>query len=406
MAIQTTSNLTNSLRAQYVGKYVQGFYEKRLYDQIAVDYTKFAPGMNMDQLMQSSSIVIPFLSGMTPGTAVISETADVTPQTLRDATASITWTSRGEALQWSQQLTIEAYTDYTARAYQAVGQNASESIELLAQAAALQGSWVERAAARASLDAGNAAHRASDALFRKYSAKMRTLRVPGFVTEDGGNQVWSAIMHDYPFHDICESGNVDTIGTYQDMGIHLNFELGQIGPFRLVVSPFAKVFGAAGADNGTAVATTLASAATALATTFVTAADVSANVAVGEYWWVGTEETANTFYPTNEPVKPLSASTVTITAIGQAENGGLRFDHAIGEAVRNADSVYPIVFGGPESLVKVYATDTGAFGKVVGPKVSGLVDQFNTLGWKYFGTYARFRENSLLRYECSTSYEA
>lgn len=407
MAIQTTANLTNSLKAVYGNKYIEGWEEARLYDQIAVDYTRFVPGVSMQDLMRSSSIVVPFISVMSPGTTAISETADVTPQTLRDATASITWTSRGEALQWSQQLSIEVYTDYTARAYKAVGKNAGESVELLAQAAACQGSWVERAAARASLDAGTASHRASDSIFRKYAAKFGALRAPGFLDDQGNaTNSYAAIMHDYLFHDISESGNVNAIGVMQDKGIHLNFELGSIGPFKLVVSPYAKVFGAAGADNATNVATTLNGAANALGTTFVTAADNSANISYGEYWWIGTEETANTFYPTNEPVKPLSASTVTVTALGRAENGGLLYDHASGVAVRNADSVYTIVFAGPESLVKVYAVETGMYGSTVGPKTSGTLDQFNSLGWKYYGNYARFRENSVLRGEFSTSYEA
>lgn len=406
MGIQTTTNLTNSIRTQYINKYMEGFYESRLYDQLATPYTDFANGMSMDELMAGSSVQINFLSAMSPGVSTISQTADVTPQTLRDATASVTPTSRGEALQWSQQLDIQNYTDYTARAYKAVGQNASESIELLAQSSACTGTWVERYVARASLDAGTADHRASDALFRKYHAKMMSLRVPGYLNEAGDANTWSAIMHPYVFHDICESGNVDAIGTYQDKGIHLNFELAQLGPFRLVVSPFAKVFGGAGMDNGTAVATTVNTAATALSTTVVTAADVSTNIGKGELWWIGTEETGDTFYPTNEPVKVLSASTVTLTVLGQAENGGLRYDHAVGTAVRNADSVYPIIFGGPNSLVKLFASETGEFGQTVGPKQTGLLDQFNTIGWKFYGGYGRVRENSLLRYECSTSYEA
>lgn len=407
MAIQTTSNLTNSIRTQYKSKYLEGAMRNRLYDQFAIPYNEFnSDGMTMQDLMRSSSIQVNFLSDMSPGTTAISETSDVTPQTLRDATASVTWTSRGEALQWSEKLDISAYTDYTARAYDRVGGNAMESIELLAEAAACQGSWVERLVARASLDAGTSTHRASDAIFRKYHAMMLSLKVPGFINEAGEANTWMAVTHPFVFHDIAESGNVDSIGLYQDKGIHLNFELAQLGPFRLVVSPFAKVFGGAGADHDTNVATTLGSAATALGTTIVTADDVSSDIADGLMWTIGTEETANTFYPTNERVKILSASTTTLTILGEGPNGGLRFDHDAGVAVRNADSVYTIVFGGPQSLVKVFATDVGEYGDTVGPKVTGTLDQFNTLGWKYYGQYGRIAENRLLRYECSTSYEA
>jgi len=407
MAINTTSVLSNSITNVYKGKYLNGAKSIRLYDQLAVPYTEIgADGKTMDELMRGTNVYVPFLADMTPGTTAISQTTDVTPQALDDAISYITPTSRGEALQWPQQLEIQAYTDYTAQAYEKIGMNAMESIEALAIEAALAGSWVERYVARASLDAGTSAHRASDAIFRKYDAMLQMLKAPGYMNDDGSAQVWSAIMHPFVYHDIAESGNVVAIGNLAQPGIHLNWELGQIGRFRLLSSPYAKVFGAAGADNGTSVATTLASDAAALSTTFVTAADVSANVAAGLFWWIGTEETGSTFYHTNEPVRNLSASTTTITTLGTGPNGGLRFAHATGAAVRNADSVYTIVFGGPTSLAKLFATDVGEFGQTVGPKVSGNLDQFNTLGWKFYGGYGRISEHRLLRYECSTSYEA
>lgn len=408
MAIETTSTLTNSIRARYLNKYLESAGLARLYDQISVPYTALdaAEGKTMAELMAGSSVVVPFLSDMTPGTSVISQTADVTPQVLRDATASVTPTSRGEALQWSENLDIQAYTNYGERRFMAVGKNMMESVDLLAQAVSTQGSWVERTVARLSLDAGTATHRATDAIFRKFQAKMLAMNVPGFRDENGDDKTFAAIMHPYSFHDISESGNVDSIGLYQMAGIHLNQELGKVGPFRLVVSPFAKVFGAAGLDNGTDVDTTLSAAADALDKTFVTAGDVSANVAVGEWWTIGTEETGDTHYPTNERVKPVSAVTTTITFIGEGENGGFRFDHASGVGVRNADSVYTIVFAGPQSLVKLFATDVGQYGMTVGPKKSGILDQFASLGWKYYGQYGRLTEHRVLRHESSTSYEA
>jgi len=379
---------------------------QRVYDQIAVPYTRFANGQSMDELMAGSSIQINFLSAMDPGVTAISQIADVVPQTLRDAIASVTPTSRGEALQWAQQLDIQVYTDYTARAYERLGENQMESVEILALDAATQGSWVERTAVRASLDAGTSTDRASDSIFRKYHAHMLSQKVPGFIDDNGEANTFSAIMHPFPFHDIAESGNVDSIGLYQMAGIHLNFELGKIGPFRLIVSPYAKVFLGAGADNGTDVDTTLNGAVNKLATSVVSASDVSSNITAGLGWMIGTEETGSTNYPDNERIKVLSASTTTLTILGEAENGGLRYDHASGASVRNADSVYPIVLAGPESLVKVFATDVGEFGEVVGPKKQGVLDQFNTLGWKFFGGYGRFAENRLLRVEVSTSYEA
>jgi hypothetical protein len=171
------------------------------------------------------------------------------------------------------------------------------------------------------------------------------------------------------------------------------------------VSPWAKVFIGQGAANGTAIATTLATAASQGDTTLVVAS--SANMGSGSKWLniIDTAETSSTHYTTNERVKYISGTT-TITVVGQAANGGIRFDHASGVAVTNADSVYPVAYGGPRSLIKAYDAQTGEFGKTVGPKITGLADQFNTLAWKFYGGYGRLVESWILRGEYATSLDA
>ena len=103
-----------------------------------------------------------------------------------------------------------------------------------------------------------------------------------------------------------------------------------------------------------------------------------------------------------------SAVTDTIcdVFVGTGENGGLRFARAATDTVTNDDSVYTIVLGGPQSLYKLYAPSVGEFGQIVGPKTSGLADQFSSVAWKFYGGYGRLTENLLLRGEFSTSYEA
>ncbi len=105
-------------------------------------------------------------------------------------------------------------------------------------------------------------------------------------------------------------------------------------------------------------------------------------------------------------MKYISRSTNTVTIIGEGASGGLRFDHASGAVVNNNDSVYTIVIGGPDSLAKVYAPEVGEYGQIVGPKKDGILDQWDTLGWKWYGGYGRLRENGLVRLEVSVSNEA
>lgn len=413
MAIGTTSTLSNATRTQYLADYIRGAMAARVYDQFASPI-----GMPMAELQKGTSVLVNFLSDLAPATAAISQTVDVTPVTFRDATASITPTSRSNAIQDSELLRIQGYTNYGVECFEAIGKNMIESVDLLAQAAATQGLNVDRTAARASLDAGTASHRLIDTTFAKAQAKFATMKVPGFV-DPGGDLAfppWFAVMHPYPYHDLRTSGLIDDISVYQNADISLNYVLGKIGPFRLVVTPWAKTFWGAGIDNGTNIATTLNGDVNALDKTIVVASATS--IAVGMALNIGTEETGGTHYPTNERVwiDDSWTSGTTLPIIGEGVTGGLRFDHATGAAVRNADSVYAVVLGGPKSLAKVYAENligdagvemnVGEFGVIVGPKVDGRVNQFVSLGWKYYGGYGRISESHLLRVEVSTSFEA
>ena len=405
MAVQTTSNLTSSIRTQYLNKYIEAAMFQRTYDIYAKPIDKNL-GLVMKAIMQGSSVQVDFASDMTPEVTAISQVADINPQTLRDATASITPTSRGGALQWSENLDIQVYTDYGAHRHAAIGKNAAESIDLLAQAAALQGNNVKRPAARASLDAGTAAHNLTLANFVEASTIMQVHKSPMFIDNKGGTKNYFCVLHPEVYYDILTSGTVESVGIYQDKAMILNQELGRIAGFKLIVSPWAKVFGAAGADHASNVDTTLSSAANALATQIVVAS--ATNITAGDYLTIGTEETGNTFQPRNERVTVSDAyvSGTTIDIIGEGANGGLRFPHDSAVAVRNADSVFPVLFGGPESIAKLYVPEIGEFGKIVGPKVDGLLDQFQSLGWKFYGGYGRWVESWLLRGEYSSSLEA
>ena len=398
MAVQTTANLTNSQRVQYLEKYAEGAKQERLYDMFAMA----PPGMPMGELQHGSSVSIPFVSEMSPGTDTVSETDDIIPQTRRDATVSITPTSRGEALQWSLQNQIQAYTDFVPSCYKTLGMNQMESVDLLAQAAVLQGN-LRFGAARSVLDAGTTADNLSYAVFETVATVLEELRCPAIINSENGSKSWMAAMRGEPYYDVRIANPVLDVGKYQKGEIILQNELGKLGSFKIVRSAFAKVFGAAGAANGTPVSTTVNGDAKALDKTFVTAADVSANIAKGRVWLVGpAAETGNTFQPTNEIIRPSSAVTTTITFTGQGANGGFRFDHPTGHVVKNADSVYPVAFGSPYSLYKIWSGELGEYGRVT-DKIVGLADQFISLAWYWIGNYGRVSESWIARAEVSSS---
>ena len=393
--------LTNAVRTRYLAEYLKAAQMERLYDQLAVPI-----GKDMSRLSEGSSVTLNFISDMNPGVTNISETVDITPQTLSDATTTVTPVSRAEALQSSELLLLQSFTDYGAERFRAIGKNMMESVDLRAQFAACQGSVVFRDAStgRAALNAGCTSHRADDGLFSTVSTMLNIMKSPAFMFDNVAS--WAAIMHPAVYHDIRQDGNVVTIAQQVRPDIILNHELGHIGPFRLLVSPWAKVFGAAGADNDDVINTSFISTLSALDKTLKVSTTTHLDSSVNQWWNVGTEETGNSFQEKNERIWITSFTTSVVTFVGEGANGGLRFDHPTTALARNADSVYPIVFGGPESLVKVFQPEVGEFGQVVGPKLDGLVDQFVSLGWKWYGEYGRIAENRILRAEVSSSLEA
>lgn len=406
--VQTASGngvaLSNSVRTQYIENYLEGALSERLYDQIAMP----VPG-DMSQMKRGSSVQVNFLSDMDIGTSAISEVTDVTPQSLRDATASITPTSRGEALQASENLMIKAFTDYAAKFAQRVGANMMETVDTVARDAAVKGDFVLRASAtaRGSLDAGTTAHRCSEADFLEAAGYIDSFRIPGFKDAVNGSPMWPAIMHTFVYHDILKeaSGNVIAVAQYQNAGLYFNHEMGEAHGFRFVVSPNAKVLFGAGIANAKSVNTVLASELTALSTSLVISN--TSSIEQGAWLNIGTVDTGSTHQYNAERVKYTSkASAPTINFIGSGANGGVRWDHAAGAVVNNNDSIYTVVIGGPDSLVKVYAPEVGEYGQLVGPKKDGILDQWDTLGWKWYGGYGRFRENGLVRLEVTVSNEA
>jgi N4-gp56 family major capsid protein len=405
MATQTTANLTSAIGTRYTLAYQRAAEVERLYDQLATPIS--APQFELEQRRGlGTSYTFNFISDMSIVNQTVSEDDDIATQILRDATSTMTPTSRADGLRWSQLLDLSVFTDYVNARAEVLGRNMMETVDNQARNAALQGSLVVRAAARASLDAGTATHTWTEAGIWSAVSTAESLKMPNFI--DGtGRKMLLAIGHPDAYYDLFHGGNVVSAAIYQDKGILFNGELGEIANCKLIISPSAKVFGAAGADNASAMNTgsgyTMSAAGNALATSI--GVTTATNIGSGRFLTIGTEETGATHYDDNERVKHVSGTTTSVI-VGQGANGGLRFDHALGTTVYNNDSVYPVVYGSPKSLVKVFAGEVGEFGQLVGPNLVGTVEQWTTLAWKWFGAYGRMAENYIIRGEYSSSLDA
>ena len=396
--MSTVSQLSSSVRARYINAYTKGVENRKLYELLCDPIS-----MDKEILQRSSSVVTPYLSDMAITAQTISETVDLPPQNLRDTTATITPTSRGDGIQDSEKLLLQAFTDYGSARFEKLGQNMVATLEALIIDSAMAGTLVSRAEARATLDAADAASRLMDVDFFEAANLLKEMGCPQ-IQQDGINAPagFIAICHPDAYYDLLSAGLIDDIAMYQDQNIWLNGALGALNGFQIISSPFAKVFACAGEDNATSLgqADTLSAAANAMAKSI--SVTTGTNIAGGRYVLVGTEETASTFYPENERVKHISGTTTSVIVAG-GPSGGLKYDHASGTGVKNNDSVYPTLFGGPKSLAKIYAPDVGEFGEVVGPKRTGNAEQFVSLFWKWYGAYAIMNQNWLVRHEASSS---
>ncbi len=399
MAIQQTSNTT--ILTQYEKKYRDGADFMRLYDQFAgVLQPTFEPKGTTTTVLAGTDLV------PRPTTAVASQTADFDPQTWGDVSTTVTTDYYADGVKLHQKAQLVNYSDVLAETSKKVGMLAQETIDALARRAATQGAVVFRGTntTRAALDQGTAGDLMRQALFIKVNAISQHWNTNKFV--DGSTM---CIMTPFQFADLInESGShINLAQSYTEAGQStlLNYELGKLYGIKIVVAPHAKMAGGAGADNASNVDTTLNGAVAAGAKSLVVAS--ATNIAVGMWLHIGPEQTGNESDATyiNEPVyvTALPGASTTVNFIGTGPLGGLRFAHATGVSVRNADSAHFAVFGGPNSMAKVYGSELGEYGQLVPPFETGNAKQWTTVSFKWWGGYGIINDGWLMRAETASS---
>jgi N4-gp56 family major capsid protein len=390
MAVTTTSVLTNSVQAKYQATYIMSVKQQLYYDQLSYIVEKA-------NMLKGSSIKVPFLFDLPPNVTAVSQTSDIVPRTFTDKLFTITPDLYGDAVQLSEKLRRTAFTDAEKGGAELVGRQAGKSVDYLARTQATQGTWVGyggSATSRSTCDAANDQLAYADFITSAaYLADMNA--------EPIANGKYTAVMGHPVLKDVLEDSVVQALASYQKGEIILNGEIGTLGGVKVVVTPWAKRFYGAGAANDS-ISTTVAT--TALVPgdlTFAAAADT--NISVGDWLTFGTVESSTTEYPETELVQVTGGSSGAWTIAGGGTNGGFKFAHAVGDTIKDNDTVHAVCFYGKNSIGKIFSPETGAMGKVLPPKTTGLLDQFVSLPWKWFGGFARVAENRMRRVEVATS---
>ena len=404
MTVTTTTTLSNSVQALYQADFVMAAKRTYVYSQNPLSFTPAQGVIGVGN--RGSSVNIPVFQRPIPSTAALSQTADVTPIVFRDNIITITPDMHGQAVQLSQKLSLTAYTDVERAAVKNVAEMAADVRDRFARNAAVAGTVVKfggDATTRLTVGTGSSSYEMAYSDWLDAVAFLAGARAP-MLSDPAGV---AAIISHQTYADQIDDGTLILVGEYS-AGAYpflLNYEIGtHIAGVRVIKSDFAKVFHGAGASiTGGLEATVVDSSAMVAGATFLDLAATITSGAVGDYVAVGTLEATGVADPIVTETVMITGSTAS-TALGIAgggPNGGFVYDHAAGVAVTAGSQVHAALFMTAEALAHVYTNDDGLGpdGMIIAPENTGLLKQFNSLGYKHFFGFGRMAENRLYRVE-------
>lgn len=402
MAVLHGGGVSNSVQALYQSAFIMEARRRYVYSQAPLAYTPPDGVIGMGN--RGTSLKLPIYYRLQPTITALSCTADVTPIVFTDGLATITPDIYGQAVQVFQKLSLTAFTDIEAAAARNVAEDAADVRDRLARIQACSGAVVSfggDATTRLTVGGGASAYELGFADWLDAVAFLKGPRNPMLPDPAGV----AAIISHQTYADQLEDGVIMLAGEYS-AGAYpflFNYEIGtHIAGVRVIVSDFAKVFHGAGASGAMKATVVDVGAMVAGATALPLAATVASG-AIGDYIAIGTVEATGVADPLiTETVLFLGATNSTTPSIaGGGPNGGTVYAHASGVAVTHSAQVHAAVFMTAEALSMVYTNDDGLGpdGLIIPPENTGLLKQFNTMGWKGFWGFGRPSENRLYRVE-------
>ncbi len=290
----------------------------------------------------------------------------------------------------------------------AVGQLAGETIDALARRAATEGGLVFWG------DATTLTHSTRVTLVPTTSTDKITAGAlqlaQAFIGGWQGNLLEGGlgmcIMSPFQYNDLMNLSGSSVLlrQGYTESGAKqlFNYEMGTLAGFKLIVSPYSKVFYGAGTAKN--YSDTLSAAIAAGVKTCEVTTNTT-NLAAGEWATIGTVQTAAETDATivTEVVYVTSVTGTTINFIGSGPNGGTKYPHAVLAPVVDSYSVHCATIGGPNSLAKAYVPHYKEDGQLVPPFRTGNAEQWENISFKWLGGYGRLNENWLFRIESAVT---
>jgi len=401
MAITKAADLTNSVVTAY----------QKNYYMIAMDnpgvWAQFIDWQTpiSENGGAGSSFDFPIYGETDLAESALTEDADVTPESITDDNVTVTPYEYGKVFAVTKKARYTSRTNLDQVMGKLTAMNRVNSIDrILRRAACGRGSTyptqtihIDSSVAMSSLTADSSADNVTYAFLMDLAAYASSQGVEPF---NGGG--FLSIVHPRLFAEIKQLTEWKSIGYYQDaMNIYGALEKPiTLAGITFVPSRMGRLFLGSGDPVASTTADTLASAANKGATTIaVTNAAGTTVAAVGDYLTIGTTETESVAPGNNLEqvlITAVNTNTLTVRANGVADDFGLRFNHAAGEAVIKSYNVAAIPLIGKNSLIGVYGSDTGKYGKALERDDIDIMKLIKHYGWYWFGGVGVIQKNIVL----------
>jgi len=371
MAITGTTELDDSLAADYDNKYLIALKEKAVWDQF-VRWAGKPRG-------SGDSFKFLALEELPVSTTALPEKSDPTPMSLADSLITVTWDGYGGLVETTDKVEFQSQADVRGAVADIVANHQVRTIETLIRNAILGGTFTympNNLSARTSLDATS--DLITYARLREMVGRADSMGLSPFEGE-----TYVAIVHPLMISEIEGLTEFKERHVYrggpapEKMFKGEQFEFAGI---RWIKSKLGKLY-LSGGTVGQA-ATTLSADAAAGATSITVAS--ATGLTAGDWITVGTLEADDA---EQVQITAVATSVLTIVGAGNAvDNRGLKYAHLSGIAVTEAANVGAIPIIGLNSVKGVYAEDYGRYGKsVYKTKDVDLLDRLMVVGWKWFG---------------------
>jgi hypothetical protein len=214
----------------------------------------------------------------------------------------------------------------------------------------------------------------------------------------------AAICRNAVIADLAENSSIILLGQYRDSAPETVL-MGEVGSHvsgvRLITSDWAKIFHGGG-STFTVSSDNLANAVLAGGTTIEVSTALTSGTG-GQYLTLGPRETTAAGESVLTETIYAASSGVAIAITGGAPNGGMVYDHSSDTVIGGYNQVHAVVVVGAKSLMKVYDAGIGLNPQLLPPKVDGLVDQWDSAQWRWYGGFGVWAQNRLYRLEVGSN---